>query len=113
VPLVTGPLPVVLAMLFVMEFFAGLGVMILDINAGAFIQARTPDRIRGRVSGAFRFINYGIRPIGALMGGALGEIIGVRETLFVVTIASLSGVAWLIGTPVWRLRDMPEEAEAA
>jgi MFS family permease len=113
VPLVTGPLPVVLAMLFVMEFFAGLGVMILDINAGAFIQARTPDRIRGRVSGAFRFINYGIRPIGALMGGALGEIIGVRETLFVVTIASLSGVAWLLFSPVLAMRDLPEEAEAS
>ena len=111
VPFVTGPLPVVLAMLFVMEFFAGLGVMILDINAGAFIQARTPDRIRGRVNGAFRFINMGVRPIGALLGGALGELIGVRETLFVVTIASLSGVAWLLMSPLLAMRELPEPAE--
>jgi hypothetical protein len=85
--------------------------MILDINAGAIIPARTPDRIRSRVTGAFRFINMGIRPIGALIGGYLGTVIGVRETLLLVTIASLAGVLWLIGTPVWRLRDMPPVAE--
>ena len=104
------PQPVILGMLFVMEFFAGFGVMVLDINAGAVIPARTPDRIRSRVYGSFRFINMGVRPIGALVGGVLGGLIGVRETLFLVTIASLSGVLWLIGTPIIRLRDMPDVA---
>jgi Arabinose efflux permease len=113
VPLAGGPPPLILAALFTMEFVAGFGVMVLDINAGAIIPARTPDRIRSRVTGAFRFINMGIRPIGALMGGYLGGVIGVREALFVVTIASLSGVLWLVGTPVWRLREMPDEAEIA
>ena len=113
VPLVAPgtPLPIVLAVLFVMEFVAGLGVMILDINAGAIIPARTPDRIRSRVMGSWRFINMGIRPIGAVFGGVLGGMIGVRETLFVVTIASLAGVLWLIGSPVLRLREVPETAE--
>jgi hypothetical protein len=85
--------------------------MILDINAGTLIQARTPDAIRGRVTGAWRFINYGVRPIGALMGGLLGAAIGVRETLILVTIASLSGLLFLIGTPVLKLRDIPEPGE--
>ena len=104
------PLALILALIFVMEFFAGFGVMVLDINAGAIIPARTPDRIRSRVMGSFRFINYGIRPIGAVLGGLLGGLIGVRETLFVVTIASLAGVLWLFGTPVIRLRETPETA---
>ena len=111
VPLAGGPMPVILAALFTMEFVGGFGVMILDINAGAIIPARTPDRIRSRVTGAFRFINMGVRPIGALLGGYLGGVLGVRETLFVVTIASLLGVLWLIGTPVLRLKDMPEVAQ--
>ncbi len=50
----------------------GFGVMILDINVGAIIYARTPDRIRARAGGAFRFVNYGVRPIGAVLGGLLG-----------------------------------------
>jgi len=110
VPIVVGPLPIVLAMLFTVEFLSGLGVMILDINAGASIQARTPDRIRGRAMGAFRFVNYGIRPIGALFGGFLGATIGVRETLFVVTIGALAGVLWTIRSPLPGLREMPDPA---
>lgn len=85
--------------------------MILDINVGAIIAARTPDRIRSRAGGAFRFINYGVRPIGAVLGGVLGAGIGVRETLFIVTIAAVAGVLWLIGSPVLRLRDLPDAPE--
>ena len=93
VPLVSGPPEAVLAMLFAIEFLAGLGVQILDINVGAVLAARTPDAIRSRSGGAFRFVNYGIRPIGAFLGGLLGGVIGVRETLFVVTIAASVGRA--------------------
>ncbi len=98
----------ILALLFGSEFGAGLGVMILDINVGAIIYARTPDRIRARAAGAFRFINYGVRPIGALFGGLLGGAIGVREAILATTIAAIGGVLFLIGSPVLRLRDLPE-----
>jgi MFS family permease len=98
----------ILALLFGSEFGAGLGVMILDINVGAIIYARTPDRIRARAAGAFRFINYGVRPVGALFGGLLGGAIGVREAILVTTIAAIAGVLFLIGSPVLRLRDLPE-----
>lgn len=104
------PMPLILLLLIAAEFGAGLGVMILDINVGAFITARTPDRIRSRSVGAFRFINYGVRPIGALLGGVLGVALGVREALFVATIASLAGCLWLVGSQVLKLRDLPEAA---
>jgi MFS family permease len=102
---------VILALLFGSEFGAGLGVMILDINVGAIIYARTPDRIRARAGGAFRFVNYGVRPIGALLGGLLGSALGVREAILVTTIAAIGGVLFLIGSPVLRLRDLPEVSE--
>jgi len=98
----------ILALLFGSEFGAGLGVMILDINVGAIIYARTPDRIRARAAGAFRFINYGVRPVGALFGGLLGGAIGVREAILVTTIGAIGGVLFLFGSPVLRLRDLPE-----
>ena len=110
VPLASGPMEIVLPLLFLSEFGSGLGVMILDINAGAMLQARTPDRIRGRSGGAFRFINMGIRPIGATVGGLLGGTLGVRETLFVVSVAQLLGALFLVGSPILRLRAMPEPA---
>lgn len=109
VPLAEGlPSILILAALFSMEFLAGLGVMILDVNASAMLLARTPDRIRGRSAGTFRFVNMGVRPIGAILGGVLGTAIGIREALFIVTVAQLAGVLWLIGSPILRLRDLPE-----
>jgi len=112
IPFAQGlPELVILAFLFLSEFGQGIGVMILDINAGAMIQARTPDRLRGRAGGAFRFINMGIRPIGATIGGVLGGILGVQETLFIVIAAQLAGVLWLFGSPVLKLQGMPEAAE--
>jgi MFS family permease len=104
-------MPAILALLFASEFGAGFGVMILDINVGAIIYARTPDRIRGRAGGAFRFINYGVRPIGALMGGILGGLLGVREAILFGVIAAMTGVLFLIGSPILRLRELPEESE--
>jgi MFS family permease len=105
------PMPLILALLFASEFGAGLGVMILDINVGAIIYARTPDRIRGRAGGAFRFINYGVRPIGALLGGLLGGLLGVREAIAIGIVAALAGVLFLVGSPILKLRELPEVSD--
>ncbi len=110
VPLADGPKPLVLGMLFAAEFLSGLGVMILDINAGSIMFALTPDRLRSRATGAFNFVNWGIRPLGALTGGALGAWIGVRPTLWVASLGALAGALWLLPSPVPGLRDLPEEA---
>jgi uncharacterized protein YcfJ len=85
--------------------------MILDINVGAIMTARIPDRIRARAGGGFRFINYGVRPIGAVLGGLLGTAVGVREALFIATIAASLGGLWLVGSQVLRLRELPEPGE--
>jgi MFS family permease len=110
VPLAGGPDWLVLVMLFVAEFFSGLGVMILDINASSMMFALTPDRLRGRATGAFNFVNWGIRPLGSLAGGALGATLGVRPALWVTSVAAIAGSLWLLPSPVPRLRDLPEEA---
>jgi MFS family permease len=109
VPLADGPRWLVLAILFTAEFLSGLGVMILDINVGAIMTALTPHRLRSRSTGAFRFVNYGIRPLGALFGGALGSAIGLRPTLLFTATAGVLGVLWLLPSPVLRLLELPEE----
>ena len=109
VPLADGPRPAVLGMLFTAEFLSGFGVMILDINVGAIILAATPHRLRSRATGAFRFVNYGIRPFGALAGGALGSAIGLRPTLFIASVGALAGLLWLLPSPIPTLRELPEE----
>jgi predicted MFS family arabinose efflux permease len=56
-------------------------------------------------------VNYGVRPLGALAGGALGTWIGLRPTLWIATVGAIAGVLWLLPSPVLRLRDLPEVEE--
>ena len=105
VPLAGGPRPVVLGCLFLAEFASGFGVMVLDINIGAINAALIPDRLRARVSGAYMVVNYGVRPIGSLVGGLLGAWIGLRTTLWIGWAGALAGVLWLLPSPLMRLRE--------
>ena len=111
VPLASGSKPVILAFLFTAEFFSGLGVMILDINVGSLMTALTPHALRSRATGAFRFVNYGIRPLGALTGGWLGAALGLRPALWITTVGALAGVLWLLPSPIPRIGELPEAAE--
>lgn len=106
VPLAHGPYPVVLGLLFLAEFLSGLGVMILDIVAGSLQTSVTPDHLRARVTGAHRTVNYGIRPIGALLGGGLGTALGIQPTLWIATVGALAGVLWLLVSPIPRIRTL-------
>ncbi|WP_246143706.1 MFS transporter [Actinacidiphila oryziradicis] len=113
VPLASGPTPLVLGLLFLSEFGNGIGVVILDITIGAVQAALIPDELRSRVTGAWRTLNYGIRPIGALTGGYLGTALGLRPALWIATTGALLGVLWLIPSPVPRMRELPGRDDEA
>jgi MFS family permease len=107
VPLAGGPKPLVLAALFGAEFLSGIGLMLLDIGSGSLQAALIPDALRSRVSGAFRMVNYGVRPLGALAGGLLGGSLGVRATLGVAAVGGVLGVLWVLPSPVPGMRELP------
>jgi MFS family permease len=108
VPLAGGPRWVVLGCLFLSEFLSGFGVMLLDISAAAISSALIPARLRSRVSGAYMVVNYGVRPLGSLVAGALGSWIGLRPTLWIATVGAVAGVLFLLPSPILRLRELPE-----
>jgi MFS family permease len=110
VPIASGSELTIGVMLGTAEFFSAVGVMIFDVSAASMLFLRTPDRIRARTAGTFRFVNYGIRPIGALLGGALGTAIGLQTTLWIGVLGALLGVVWLVFSPIPRLREAPAEA---
>ncbi|MEV4948580.1 MFS transporter [Streptomyces sp. NPDC053755] len=113
IPLAEGPTALVVALLFGAEFLSCVGVMIVDIAAGSFQMALIPDAVRARVMGAFRTLNHGFRPLGALAGGFLGTAIGLRPTLWVATVGAVFAVLWLLPSPLPRTRDLPAPAEEA
>ena len=106
-PLARGGMAAVLAVLFVAEFLVGFGVMVLDISIGAIFAAVIPDTLRSRVTGAFQAVNYGTRPVGAVVGGLLGTAIGLRSALWVGVVGGVVGALLVLPSPLPRFR-MPD-----
>jgi predicted MFS family arabinose efflux permease len=86
---------------------------VFSINETSLRQAITPDRLLGRVNAALHLVFQGILPLGALAGGAIAEVIGVRSTLLVGASGMLLSTLWLVCSPVRRVRDLPTALERA
>ncbi|MER7968511.1 MFS transporter [Streptomyces sp. NPDC096080] len=110
-PLAHGPQWLVVAMLVAGEFVSAFGLMLFDISGATLQQAITPDRLRSRMQGAQMAISYGVRPVGALVAGALGTLLGVRPTLWIAVVGGFVSVLFLFRSPLRRVRDLPDEAE--
>jgi MFS family permease len=113
IPAAHGPTPILLGLLFTAEFASGVGVMWLDVAAGSIFAAAVPDNLRSRVFGAYRTVNYGMRPLGSLAGGALASTIGLRPTLWVAVIGALASFLWLLPSPIPGLHELPGAAQSA
>ena len=104
--LASGPVLLRATALAAAEFVAAFAVMCFDVPLNALQASVTHDTMRSRVSGAFSSINYGVRPLGAVVGGLLGTWLGVRETLLISSAGGLLAVLWLIGSPIIRVRTL-------
>jgi MFS family permease len=106
-----GSRPLVFTLLVAGEFLSSIGVMLFDVNGNSIQALLTPHRLRARVVGVHRTINYGVRPLGAVLGGLLGELIGLRPTLFIGAVGATLAFFPAFFSPLRTLRELPEEAE--
>jgi RimJ/RimL family protein N-acetyltransferase/MFS family permease len=95
------------------ELLSSIGVMLLDVSLNALITRVTPDHARGRRAGAYSAVNYGVRPLGALIGGALGTAIGLRPTLVLAGVGGALSAAFLLASPVRRIASLDDAARVA
>lgn len=80
---------------------------VYNINQVSLRQAITPDRVQGRMNATVRTIIWGTIPIGALIGGLIGNAFGLMTALYVgIGVSALSGV-WILSGPI-RLKVQPE-----
>ncbi len=96
-------------------FFAAGAIGLVLAVAGAFIaitvihvitirQSLTPDRLLARMNATYRTLGYGVIPVGALLGGVVGETLGLRAALLVGAIGMAAAPIWVVFSPVSRLR---------
>jgi MFS family permease len=112
-PLISGEKPVIVPLFGLTFFVWGLAIAVSNVHVVSLRQASTPDAMLGRMNASYRFFTYGAIPLGALLGGFLGEAIGLRETLFVGTGGLLLALLWIVASAVPRLRELPAEPGAA
>ncbi|MEV4760172.1 MFS transporter [Micromonospora sp. NPDC049559] len=102
----TGPGPR-LALMVVGGVAISAGVAIGNVVKSSFRQTYPPPRLLGRVTVSMQLLNYGTIPLGALLGGALGTALGLRDAMWVITAGlALTGLILLVG-PLSRSRDLP------
>lgn len=93
---------------FAVGLFAfGYGAVVYNVAQVSFRQAICPDRLLGRMNASLRVLVWGTLPIGGLLGGALGEWLGLRATLLVAAIGLMTAPLWVLLSPLRRLRDLP------
>jgi len=98
------------SLLMAIWFFSSISGMVYNITQVSLRQAITPDHLLGRMNATMRFIVWGTLPIGALIGGALGSVIGLRPTILIGAIGQCLAFLWVFFSPVRALREQPEMA---
>ena len=82
-----------------------------NVNAVSLRQAITPAAMQGRVNATMRFIAWSTIPIGSILGGVLGTVIGLHATIWVGAIGSLTVALPVVLSTLRRVREMPSQAE--
>lgn len=93
------------------SFVVGLSVPAYNVNQISLRQAITPDRLQGRMNATMRVIVWGTIPLGSLLGGILGNDVGVVDTIYVGGVIAAMAGAWILLGPVIKLKRQPEPVE--
>ena len=107
-PLIGGPAAAIIVVLTVASFLFSVGATITGVALVSLRQAVTPISLQGSMNGAMNSLETGLVPVGALIGGVLGQTIGMRETLFLAAAGEIAVVLWVLFSPVWSQQDLPE-----
>lgn len=109
VPFVSAGLPglitIGLSMLLI-----NISFVIYNVNQVSLRQSITPDRLLGRVTATIRCVVWGIMPIGALVGGKLGDVLGLRPVLGIAAFIGAIAFLSVLLSPVRTLRETPRPA---
>jgi predicted MFS family arabinose efflux permease len=97
----------------VAHFLVGFGPMLWLICQTTVRQLVTPPDLLGRVNATIQVAIYGVRPLGALLGGWLGATFGYEAAVLAIAGGFTLSFAVVLFTPLLRLRTMPAQVAAA
>jgi len=92
-------------------FFSSVLLPMYNITQVSLRQAITPNNLQGRMNATMRTIVWGTIPVGSIVGGILGESIGVVPTIYLGAFISGISVLWILLGPVIKIRKQPQPSD--
>ncbi|GIJ51594.1 MFS transporter [Virgisporangium aliadipatigenens] len=87
------------------------GVVVYNVVQVSFRQGLTPERLLGRMNATMRFLVWGTIPLGAVIGGVLGEVFSVRTALWVGAVGGCLTFLPVFLSPLRTMRRLPTHQE--
>ncbi|HKC91106.1 MAG TPA: MFS transporter [Candidatus Limnocylindria bacterium] len=84
------------------QALVGLTVPLWVVSSATLVQALTPEHLLGRVTSATRFVASAVAPPAAFGAGILGDVLGLRLTLFASAVIAALAFLYLLLSPVRR-----------
>jgi predicted MFS family arabinose efflux permease len=108
VPLVTTAGAAGVILLVGQQLVTDSALTVYDINQVSLRQAIAPSRVLGRVNASVRVTEFGALLAGTVIGGYLGETLGLRATLWLGVAFSLLAALALAASPVRAVMRIPQ-----
>jgi MFS family permease len=87
------------------------GIIVSNVIAASFRQEYCPPPMLGRATASIRLVAFGAVPLGALLAGALGTALGVRNGLWVDLALYAASGSLLLTRSIRTARDLPRRPE--
>jgi MFS family permease len=87
------------------------GSVVYNVAQVSFRQGLTPEHLLGRMNATMRFLVWGTMPLGGVIGGVLGQTIGIRPTLLVAAIGGVLAPLPVFLSPLRTMRELPTHSE--
>jgi MFS family permease len=87
------------------------GIIVSNVIAASFRQDYCPPSMLGRATASMRLVAFGAVPLGALLAGALGTALGVRNGLWVDLALYAASGSLLLTRTIRTTRDLPRRPQ--
>ena len=93
------------------QFVNGYLMIVYNVNQVSLRQSITPDHLQGKMNATMRFLVWGVFPVGGILGGILGETLGIRTTILISGVGVALSYLWVHLSPVAKVVSLQSDDE--
>jgi predicted MFS family arabinose efflux permease len=102
------PRDVAIVLVAISGFWGVAGIVAFNVVQVSMRQRQSPPRMLARMTASIRTLIWGIGPLGAFLSGVIATHWGLASAIWIGATLQFFGVAFLVFSPLWRLRKVPD-----